>query len=150
MKQFHGTAMAVIDDSPTAVFDLITNLDRLTEWNDAIEKVEERPVLLTEGSTWTVKMRPRRAPSWGSISRVHTFDPSALRFAYETRNTDGNPSYTNWTWQVSPRDDGSEVTVRWECHLATLDRRLFAGPLRRRGLAHEVPRSLSRLADALR
>jgi hypothetical protein len=35
-----------------------------------------------------------RTPSWGSISRVEELDRHRLRFAYQTRNADGNPSYT--------------------------------------------------------
>jgi uncharacterized protein YndB with AHSA1/START domain len=149
-KEFHGTATTVADAPPQAIFDLITDIDRLPEWNDAIERVVERPAQLEQGTTWTVRMHPKHSPSWGSISRVESLNREQLRFAYETRNTDGNPSYVKWTWQLVERDGASEVAVSWDCSLATLDRRLLAGPIRKRALAREVPRSLERLSAAVR
>jgi len=38
-------------------------------------------------------------------------DLGRLSFAYQTRNADGNPSYTNWAWQVVGAVDGADVTV---------------------------------------
>jgi uncharacterized protein YndB with AHSA1/START domain len=149
MKEFHGTATARIDATPKTVFDFITDVNRLPEWNGAIEHVVERPPSLEEGATWTVKMHPPRMPSWGSISKVENMDRDRLRFAYETRNTDGNPSYAKWSWDVVERGNGSEVSVRWDCYLATPDRRFLAGPLRKRGLAREVPQSLANLTTAI-
>ena len=149
MKELHGSATALIDASPQAVFDLITDLDRLPAWNRAIEAVTDRPVALEEGSAWTVKMHPPRNPSWGSVSRVEVLDRAQRRLAYETRNTDGNPSYTRWSWEIADHDGASEVRVGWNCYLKTPDRRFLAGPLRKRGLAREVPRSLAALSAAL-
>lgn len=149
MNEFHGRASARIEATPQAVFDLITDVDRLPEWNDAIETVAERPAALTEGVEWTVTMHPPRLPRWGSISRVEQLDRRNLRFAYETRNADGNPSRVTWCWELEGADGGTEVTVTWDCYLETLDRRLFAGPMRKRHLAREVPKSLDALARAL-
>ena len=72
-----------------------------------------------------------------------------MRFAYETRNADGNPSYAKWNWEVVPTGAGATVTVRWDIYLITLDRKYFAGPLRQRQLAREVPRSLQAMAAEL-
>lgn len=150
MREFHGCATTRADVSPQAAFDFITDVDRLPGWNSAIEAVTDRPPALAEGAEWTVMMHPPRLPSWHSISRVEQFDRQHLRFAYETRNADGNPSYVKWTWQIAGHDDGAEITVTWDCYLRTLDRRVFGGPVRKRQLAREVPASLTVLASALR
>ena len=63
MDEFHGRASVRIDAAPQAVFDVITDVDRLPEWNGAIEAVVERPPALAEGAEWTIKMHPPRLPS---------------------------------------------------------------------------------------
>ena len=147
MKEFHGEASLTVPADPDAVFDLITDIDRLPEWNTAMEAVVDRPATLTPGSEWTVRMHPPRMPAWGSVSRVDEIDRVTRRFSYETRNTDGNPSWVTWSWSVDPTDEGgTTITVRWTCTLRTLDRKLFAGPMRKRQLAREVPNSLAALA----
>ena len=85
MREFHGTATGRVDATPEAVFDVITDVGRLPEWNDAIESVTERPPALTEGAEWVVVMHPARMPRWKSRSRVEEIDRHALRFAYRTR-----------------------------------------------------------------
>ena len=149
MDEFQGRASVRVDATPQAVFDLITDVDRLPEWNNAIERVLKRPPELAEGVEWTIKMHPPRLPSWTSISRVEELDRSRLRFAYETRNGDGNPSYLKWAWEVTGRDGGAEVTVTWHAYLKTADRRYFGGPMRKRQLAREVPNSLTAMAGAV-
>lgn len=149
MKEFHGQASMTIEAATQQVFELVTDLDRLPEWNTAIAELTDRPEVVTVGSEWTVKMKPPRMPSWGSISRVTELDPEQLRFAYETRNADGNPSSVTWQWQVEPTDDGARIKVSWDCYLRTADRRLFAGPMRKRQLAREVPGSLAAMAKVL-
>jgi uncharacterized protein YndB with AHSA1/START domain len=148
MHEFHGRATTRIDATPQAIFDLITDIGRLSEWNTAIAAVVDRPPVLAEGAEWTVKMHPPHAPSWNSVSRVEQLDRHQLRFAYETRNADGNPSYTKWTWQIAGAGNNAELTVTWDCYLKTLDRRILAGPLRKRQLAREVPTSLTAIATA--
>jgi hypothetical protein len=44
---------------------------------------------------------------------------------------------------------GTGVTVTWDVYLKTADRKFFAGPIRKRQLAREVPRSLAAMASAL-
>jgi hypothetical protein len=69
--------------------------------------------------------------------------PPRLRFMYQTRNADGNPSFVKWAWQVDAAGEQLEVTVPWHCYLKTLDHRFLPGPLRKRQLAREVPASLA-------
>ena len=149
MREFTGTASIHVDASPSEVFALLTDVDRLPEWNAAIEQVVERPATLVPGAEWVVRMHPRHIPSWGSASVVSELDAAAGRFGYETRNTDGNPSRTFWTWQVDADEGGAKVAVSWRVVLLTLDRRLLAGPMRKPMLAREVPRSLEALSEAL-
>jgi uncharacterized protein YndB with AHSA1/START domain len=149
MREFHGRASTHVDASPQRVFDLITDIDRLPEWNAAIEGIVERPPALAEGAEWTVTMHPPRLPRWRSVSRVEALDPAALRFAYETRNADGNPSYAKWGWEVAGEGDAAEITVTWDCYLETIDRRLLAGPMRKRQLVREVSKSLTAMAAAV-
>ena len=91
-------------------------------------------------------MHPPHVPPWGSVSGVEELDRERLRFAYETRNTDGNPSYTKWAWVMVGGGDGTEITVTWDVYLKTFDRRVLAGPLRKRQLRNEVAASLATLA----
>jgi uncharacterized protein YndB with AHSA1/START domain len=49
MDEFHGRASVRIDAAPRAVFDMVTDVARLPEWNAAIEAVVERPPALAEG-----------------------------------------------------------------------------------------------------
>jgi uncharacterized protein YndB with AHSA1/START domain len=153
MDEFHGRASARVDAPPQTVFDFLTDVGRLPEWNAAIEAVVERPPALAKGVEWTIKMHPPRIPSWKSISRVEELDRRRFRFAYETRNADGNPSYTKWAWEVvgagDGAGDGAAVTVTWDCYLKTFDRRVLGGPLRKRQLAREVPQSLTAMADTV-
>ena len=108
------------------IFDTITDIERLPEWNGAIEQVIDRPARLTPCAMWTVEMHPARPVRWKSVSTLQELDTDALRFSYRTVNADGNSSYTLWTWTLTPRPSGVQVSVRWDVYLATLDRRLFA------------------------
>jgi Polyketide cyclase / dehydrase and lipid transport len=150
MHEFHGRASTHVDAPPAAVFDLITDVGRLPEWNAAIEALVAKPPALVPGAEWTVTVNPPGIPPWNSISRVEEIDPQNGRFAYETRNADGNPSYVKWVWQIAGASTGAEVKVTWDCYLKTLDRRILAGPVRKHQLAREVPRSLAALASAVR
>ena len=149
MDEIHGRASLQVDATPQTVFDLVTDVGRLPEWNVAIETVLERPPALAEGAEWTVKMHPPHLPSWTSISRLEELDRGRLRFAYETRNGDGNPSYTKWAWEVAGAGGSAEVAVSWDVYLKTADRKFFAGPIRKRQLAREVPNSLAAMAEAV-
>jgi hypothetical protein len=151
MDGFHSSATARVGAHPQAVFDLICDLGRLPAWNTAIEQIIERPAALTKGAEWVAVMHPRRMPPWKSRSRIEEIGRGQLRFSYTSRNEDGNPSYAVWSWEVASADDGAtDVTVRWDVYLKTIDRKLTAAPIRRRGLAPEVPASLRALGNLLR
>jgi hypothetical protein len=125
---------------------MLTDVGRLPDWNRAIECVVEPAGELTPGTEWVLKMHPGRGMSWLSRSRVEEIDRGDRRFRYRTWNADGNPSYADWTWEVSASD--APVTVTWDVYLKTLDRKLLAGPIRQRQLRKEVAASLEALDDA--
>jgi len=148
MQEIHGTATQTITGGPDDVFRFITDVDRLPEWNRAIERVVEPAAELVPGAEWIVKMHPARGMSWLSRSRVEEIDRDGLRFRYRTWNADGNPSYVDWQWDVVRSNGAAAVTVSWDVYLKTLDRKLLAGPIRRRQLRKEVAASLTALDHA--
>jgi uncharacterized protein YndB with AHSA1/START domain len=146
MREIHDEAEVIIAGDPRMIFETITDLERLPEWNGAIEQVIDRPARLTTGAAWTVEMHPVRPMRWKSVSTLQELDAEGLCFTYRTVNADGNPSYALWSWKLTPTPSGVQVSVRWDIYLKTLDRRLFAGPIRRRQLRKEVAASLATLA----
>jgi len=149
MGEFHGTATAHVEATPDAIFDLITDIDRLPDWNAAIESVAERPPVIDAGAEWVVVVHPAKLPRWKSRSRVEELDRSRFRFAYRTQTDDGNPSYALWTWQIAADDDGAQVTVSWDVYPKTLGRRVMAPRIRAPQLRREVPMSLAAIGTAL-
>jgi uncharacterized protein YndB with AHSA1/START domain len=150
MQEIHGMASASVTAPPDTVFRLITDVERLPEWNRAIECVVEPAPELAPGTEWVVKMHPSRGMTWKSRSKVEEIDTETCRFTYRTWNADGNPSYADWKWEVAPLDSIVQVTVTWDVYLKTLDRKLLAGPIRQRQLRKEVAASLRALDQATR
>src|SRR5688500_18623405 len=97
----HVTSMAAAP--PDAVFDLITDLDRLPEWIANMSAVVERPPALVPGVEWVVEFRAM-GQKWRSRSRVETLDSERRVFAYRSGTDDGNPSFAMWQWRVG--EDG--------------------------------------------
>jgi uncharacterized protein YndB with AHSA1/START domain len=149
MPEFNGSATARVAARPDEVFDVITDIERLPEWNACIESVVERPASLNADAEWVVKIHVPGMPRWDSRSRVVELDRGARRFVYRTQTDDGNPSFAIWTWEVTPADGDTEVTVRWDVHPETFWRRNLFSRIRRRGLDKEAPESLEALAAAL-
>jgi uncharacterized protein YndB with AHSA1/START domain len=148
--RFRGEARTVIEAPASAVFDLITNLDRLGEWNSAIERVIDRPAELREGAEWLVQMHVPRLPKWRSRSTVRHIDRDGMRFVYSSTSDDRNPSYIDWFWDVADRGGASEVTVRWHGYPLTFFRQRVAAPMRSRQLEREVRASLDALTSCVR
>jgi hypothetical protein len=147
MREIHDHAELTIPADPGALFTRITDLERLPDWNKAIERVIDRPDALTLGASWTVQMHPSHAVRWKSVSTLSEMNREAFRFSYRTVNADGNPSYTLWAWALTPTPDGVLVSVHWDGYLETLDRRILAGPIRCRQLRKEVAKSLVALTE---
>jgi len=146
LKHFEGTATTQIDAEPQAVFAALTDIARLPEWNDRIAAVVQPPGgSLAPGSVWKVQMHVPPA-KWVSVATVRTYDPVTLRFAHRSQTDDGNPSYADWTWKVTPAGDGAQLSVTWDINPRTFWRQLLFAKLRRRQLADEVPTSLAAIA----
>jgi uncharacterized protein YndB with AHSA1/START domain len=148
MREFHGTATTQVPAPPDEVFAVITDVDRLSEWNRAIQSTIERPDAMTPGAEWVVVMHPPGIPSWRSRSQIEEIEPGA-RFAYRTNTDDKNPSYATWQWNLEPTDTGSRVSVSWDVYPKTFWRRLLAAPMRRRMLRRETAASLDTLRRTL-
>ena len=149
MKDFHGSASARVDAPPQAVYDLITDVGRLPEWNAAIEAGSgdlRRWQKAPSGPSRCVRLTYRRGGVSPGLRRLT--DPI---FASPMRRAtlDGNPSYTKWAWAVVDTGDSAEVSVSWDVYLKTLDRRILAGPLRKRQLEREVSKSLTAVSNSV-
>jgi uncharacterized protein YndB with AHSA1/START domain len=147
---FSGEATATIEAPAARVFELITNIDRLPEWNEAIDEVVDSPASLETGAEWVVVLHVPHLPRWKSRSTVRHLDTEGLRFAYASTSDDNNPSYVDWFWEVVDRGGRSEVTVRWHGYPLTLFRRLVAPRVRRGPLEREVRASLDALTSFVR
>jgi uncharacterized protein YndB with AHSA1/START domain len=138
---------AVVDADPDAVFATVTDLGRLPEWNAAIRRVVESPSELGVGAEWVVEMHAL-GQNWHSRSRAEEIDRTARVFRYRSCTDDGNPSYANWRWSVTPNETGgSRVTVTSELNPKTFWRKALLVHIRRRQLTgHEIANSLQALA----
>jgi hypothetical protein len=146
----NGRVSQVLPGEASAAFRAITDLARLPEWNAKMTRVVALPEQLGVGAEWVVEFGVfgRR---WKSRSRVESINASAMRFAHRTHTDDGNPSFSDWRWDVEPVQEGCRVTVSWDLHPATFWRRVLLSHIRNRQLARtEVPASLAALADLVR
>ena len=141
-------ASTVVDVPPARVFERITDIDRLPDWNAEIPRVIERPAVLDVGAEWVVRIRAMKT-QWNSRSRVTQLDADGGRFAYRSQSDDGNPSHADWRWQVSPEATGTRVDVEVDIRPRTFWRRHLLSNLRRSGLHKAMRRSLHALHDQL-
>ena len=147
MTTMKGSVTERVPADPDALFDLITDVDRLPTWNDHIHHVVANPGELVDGSEWVVQMRANGA-RWKSRSHLEELDPVARRFHYISRTDDNNPSRAHWRWELVPVDGGTEVTVQWALQPRTFFRIKLAAPLRHRQLHGEVRTSINAAATA--
>jgi hypothetical protein len=141
----HASASCVVGLPAHDVFNTITDISKLPDWNDAITAVFQQPGQLEVGAQWVVEMHAL-GQSWVSRSIVEAFDPTGRCFAYRSATDDGNPSYARWTWVVADHVDGALVTVACELHPRTFWRRVLFVRIRAHQLARtELPQSLAAL-----
>ena len=140
---------ASLDVPADAVFATLTDLERLPEWNSIITAVTRRPDRLEPGAEWVVQMRAM-GQKWASRSTLLEYKPAERCFRYRSCTDDGNPSWAEWTWTVTPVGDAnSRVAVSWVLHPKTFWRRALLARIRARQLRRgELAHSLSRLAEA--
>lgn len=144
-----ANASTTIPATADAVFETLTDIARLPEWNGAMTSVIEQPDRLAPGSEWVVEFHAL-GQTWRSRSIVEEFDLAERTFVYRSATDDGNPSYARWTWNVADDGAGSRVSVTWALHPATFWRRVLLARIRARQLARtEIPGSLAALARAV-
>ena len=141
-----GSVTEQVEARAPDVFALVTDVERLPEWNRVITKVVERPPRLGPDVEWVVELRSMGS-SWQSRSRVLALDPDARLFSYRSQTDDGNPSYGDWSWAIADADDGSRVTVTWELWPKTFWRRALLARVRNRQLRREVRTSVRALGQ---
>lgn len=140
-----GSATGAVRATPDAVFAAVTDIDRLPEWNEVIQRVTEGPEVLKESAEWVVEVKPPGMPKWLSRSTVLELDEPARRFRYRTRTEDGNPSWADWEWQVDDAPGGARVTVKWELDPQTFFRKVLFSRIRDRALRKEARASIEAL-----
>jgi uncharacterized protein YndB with AHSA1/START domain len=143
---FNRTATTVIDAPAAEVFERITDIEHLPDWNLEIPKVLERPAVLDVGAQWVVQIHAMRM-HWNSRATVTELDPARGRFAYRSQSDDGNPSFADWLWELEDADGGTRLTVSVAVRPKTRFRRLVASLLRPRGLHKAVQQSLETLRE---
>jgi uncharacterized protein YndB with AHSA1/START domain len=149
LTEFHGSETVNLTAPAGDVFDVLVDVDRMTEWNEHLHHViDASSDPLTEGVEWVLEMRAM-GTDWPSRARALRVDPDALVFEHRSATDDGNPSYALWSWQVSPRGDESTLTVTWTVHPKTFWRRLLLARVRRGFLASEVRASVAGLDSYL-
>ena len=144
--EYTYTAATTIEAPPTRVFERLTDLERLPDWNLEIPKVHTVPEVLAPGAQWTVEIHAM-GTHWVSRSTAHEVDPAAGRFAYRSQSDDGNPSHADWVWEVTAHGTGTRVVVTVGVHPRTFLRKWFLARLRRRGLQKAVHQSLASLRE---
>jgi uncharacterized protein YndB with AHSA1/START domain len=143
---FNRTATTVIDAPAADVFDRITDIDHLPDWNLEIPKVLDAPAVVEPGAQWVVQIHAM-GTHWNSRSTVTELDPARGRFAYRSQSDDGNPSFADWLWELSEVEGGTRVTVSVSVRPKTRFRKLIASRIRPRGLHRAVQQSLETLRE---
>lgn len=139
-------ATTVVEAPPALVFERITDIDRLPDWNAEIHDVIERPATLHPGAEWVVEIRAMKK-HWNSRSRLAGLDAEGGRFAYRSQTDDGNPSYADWRWQLTPVPSGTRVDVEVDIRPRTFWRKHLFSKIRRPSLAKAMQHSLRNLQD---
>jgi uncharacterized protein YndB with AHSA1/START domain len=144
---YDGAVTFPVRASPDVVFDFITDVDRLPQWNARIPRVIKSVEDLVEGSEWVIVQRGLGpGVRWGSRAQVIELNRATRRFVYRSRSEGPNPSFAMWTWNVTPAVNGSVITVSWQLNPMTFWRKALAARLRHRQLKREVRASLEEMA----
>jgi uncharacterized protein YndB with AHSA1/START domain len=147
---FEAHGRATLAAPPAVVFARITDVERLPEWNVEIVRVHEAPPVVQSGAQWQVEIRTM-GTSWRSRSEAVEVDPAHGVFAYRSVTDDGNPSFADWRWELTPVDGGAatQVDVHLAAHPRTFWRRHLLSNLRRPVVTRSIQRSLAALAQSL-
>jgi uncharacterized protein YndB with AHSA1/START domain len=148
MTTLHAEITDHLAVDPDALFALVTDVHRLPDWNEHVNRIVESPSEMQPGSEWVVEIRAM-GTHWNSRSRALDIDTSKRRFVYQSQTDDENPSYAVWTWELEPASDGTDVVVGYELHPKTFWRRVLLSRVRHHQVRGEVQASLRRAAELL-
>ena len=140
------SARARIGAPADQIFNLITDVARLPQWNSAITDVVHAPERLEGDAVWKVRIHAM-GTSWVSRSELIRLDRTQRVFEYRSQSDDGNPSFADWTWRVSEDGDGALVDVDADLNPKTFWRKHLLIRLRRPGLRKEMRASLTSLGE---
>ncbi len=90
MTTLHGSVTESVAADPDALFALITDINRLPEWNAHVHHIVEAPAQLTDGSEWVIELRAMGS-KWNSRARLQELDPVSRRFAHISRSATATP-----------------------------------------------------------
>lgn len=138
-----GSFEGHVEASPDDVFATITDVARLSDWNDRIQRVVEHPNRLEPDAQWVVGMKIM-GQRFKSRSCVLAIDPAGRRFEHRS-NPEGDPDFAIWSWEVVPEGTGSRVTVTWDLNPVLWINRTFFVRVRLRQLKKELAASLAAL-----
>jgi hypothetical protein len=144
--EFTLQATAVLPVSLPEAFAVITDIERLPDWNLEIPKIVESPAVLEVGSEWVVTIHAMKT-RWNSRSRVTEIDAARGVFTYRSQSDDGNPSYADWRWQLNETPAGTRVHVEVDIRPRTFMRKALFSRIRKSSLEKAVQHSLVALGE---
>lgn len=147
---FEAHATATLNAPAEAMFERITNIARLPEWNAEIPEVHEAPSVVEPGAQWVVEIKAM-GTHWRSRSEAVEVDATRGVFRYRSVSDDGNPSFADWRWELAPVDGGerTRVDVHLAAHPRTLWRKYLLSNLRRPVIRRAMRRSLVALETSV-
>ena len=101
----HASASETVPATPDEVFDLITNVDRLPEWNAHLPKVVQPAVLCDEGDERVMEIHALGG-HWNSRSHGHNATRPPTGSSTGRAATTATRRTRYWTWELTSVDEG--------------------------------------------
>ena len=150
--ELHASASRTVPATPDEVFDLITSVDRLPEWNADLPKVVQPGLLCDEGDEWVMEIHALGS-HWNSRSTVIERDPNPgapVRLSGPAKRR-RQPVVCALDVGVDLLvDEGTRISVRWSLRPRTFWRKALFARIRHRQLRGEVATSLRALQSMVR
>jgi uncharacterized protein YndB with AHSA1/START domain len=140
-------ATTTVPASTGDVFDYITDIARLPDWNHEIRQIVDAPATVEVGAEWVVEIHAMKT-HWTSRSKATRVDRGAGVFEYRSQSDDGNPSHADWRWTITAMASReSTVAVEVEIHPRTFLRRWLLSEARKPTLRKSINQSLAALRE---
>lgn len=144
MTVLNGDITEHVAANPDALFDLITDLDRLPEWNDHTHHLVAARRAGTELRMGRRDASPGLSLEQPSSPRTPRSAGAPLRLRQHDRRRE--PVARLWSWHVTPHTNGSTVAVAWQLEPKTFWRKALLASVRHHQLKWEVRASIHALA----